>query len=110
MQSLFELARQLRHRLLSLGVTQGQLSEQAGLSRRTLSSILSGTADFRVTTLMAILDRLGLELVVLPKEAASGLADMTSSADLTPAIKTRVQAANEALQGRLNAERDKKPD
>jgi len=107
MKNLFDLAELLRRRLQTLDLTQSQLSEQAGISRRTLSSILSGTADYRVTTLMAILDRLGLELALLPKEAAPGLAGVASGIAAAPAVKTRVQAANEALRARLAAERTK---
>lgn len=46
-----------------------QLAADAGITYRTLSHVLSGEHDFKVSTLMAVADRLGLELVLVPKEA-----------------------------------------
>jgi transcriptional regulator with XRE-family HTH domain len=104
MKSLLELAELLRARLKAQGVSQRVLGARAGLARRTLENMLSGRVDYKVTTLISVLDRLGLELVVVPKEAAPGLADLVPNTPAQPAVKTRLQAAREALQARLVAE------
>lgn len=101
MKSLLELAELLRARLKAQGLSQRVLGARAGLARRTLENMLSGRVDYKVTTLISVLDRLGLELVVVPKEAAPGLADLIPNAPAQPAVKTRLQAAREALQTRL---------
>ena len=45
-----------------------QLAADAGVTYRTLSHVLGGEHDFKVSTLMAVAGRLGLELVLEPKE------------------------------------------
>jgi transcriptional regulator with XRE-family HTH domain len=104
MKSLLDLAELLRARLKAQGVSQRTLGARAGLARRTLENMLSGRVDYKVTTLISVLDRLGLELVIVPKEAAPGLAELIPQAPARPAVKTRLQAAREALQARLDAE------
>lgn len=109
MKSLLDLAELLRSRLKAQGLSQRVLCARAGLARRTLENMLSGRVDYKVTTLIAVLDRLGLELVVVPKEAAPGLADLAPHTQAQSAVKTRLQAAHEALQERLDAERSARP-
>lgn len=46
-----------------------QLAADAGVTYRTLSHVLGGERDFKVSTLLAVADRLGLELVLVPTEA-----------------------------------------
>ena len=103
MKSLLDLAGLLRARLKAQGMSQRALGARAGLARRTLENMLSGRVDYKITTLISVLDRLGLELVVVPKEAAPGLADLIPQMPAQPAVKTRLQAAREALQARLDA-------
>ena len=62
MKTLAQIANVLRTQLARRGGTQEALSHEAGISRQTLSKVLSGHADFKVTTLLALADRLGLEL------------------------------------------------
>lgn len=104
MKSLLELADLLRSQLKAQGMSQRALCARAGLARRTLENMLSGRVDYKVSTLISVLDRLGMELVVVPKEAAPGLADPVPQAQAQAAVKTRLQAAREALQARLDAE------
>ncbi|MGN6578558.1 MAG: helix-turn-helix domain-containing protein [Bordetella sp.] len=104
MKSLLDLSELLRAQLKAQGISQRTLGARAGLARRTLENMLSGRMDYKITTLMSVLDRLGLELVVVPKEAAPGLADLIPQAPTHSAVKTRLQAAREALQARLDAE------
>jgi transcriptional regulator with XRE-family HTH domain len=58
------------------GLTLAELSERAGLSTSTMTKLFSGKRDFRVSTLLALADRLELEVVLLPK----GMADVVSAA------------------------------
>lgn len=90
MLTLQSIAQTLRQRLQFSGMSQETLRSAAGISRQTLTHVLSGKADYKLTTLMAVADRLGLELVLLPKGAAGGVQAEAAS---TPAVKSRVQAA-----------------
>ena len=73
MMSIAEVASILRRQLKSRGLTQAALRSAAGLSARTLTLLLSGGHDFKLSTLLAVADRLGLEMVLVPKGAAAGL-------------------------------------
>ena len=104
MKSLLDLAELLRARLKAQGISQRALGARAGLARRTLENMLSGRVDYKVTTLISVLDRLGLELVIVPREAAPGLADLIPQVPAQSAVKTRLQAARETLQALLDTE------
>jgi DNA-binding XRE family transcriptional regulator len=68
-----ELSKALKQALKTCGVTQAWLRESAGVSRQTMNNVLGGKADYKVSTLLAVADRLGLEVVLVPKSAARGL-------------------------------------
>jgi len=89
MKTLAEVADVLRMQVSRVGRTQETLGQEAGISRQTLSKVLGGRADFKVTTLLALADRLGLELVLLPKEVARG---MVQAEEPAASIQSRVQA------------------
>lgn len=84
MADLKSIADHLNKRIEEKGVSRKDLRESAGLSIQTTINVLSGTHDYRVTTLLAMLDRLDLDLVLLPKDAAAALAPSHS-------VKTRIQ-------------------
>ncbi|VTU25951.1 helix-turn-helix domain-containing protein [Variovorax sp. RA8] len=90
MLTLQGIAETLRHRLQLSRMRQETLRAAAGISKQTLTNVLSGKADYRLTTLLAVADKLGLELVLLPKGAAAGV---QAEAARPPAVKSRVQAA-----------------
>jgi transcriptional regulator with XRE-family HTH domain len=92
MRTLEQLATTLRQRIKRLKVTQEALSEDAGISRQTLSKVLSARADLKVTTLFAIADRLGFEVLLVPKEVAPG---MMSVDEPEAHVKSVVDAALE---------------
>jgi transcriptional regulator with XRE-family HTH domain len=97
MQTLQKIASTLRHRQKLAGISQERLRSDAGVSRQTLTNVLSGNHDYKLTTLLAVADRLGYEMVLVPREAAAGL----SVADPTaPLVKTRVQAALDQIEAR----------
>lgn len=107
MATLSGLATRFRQQMARLKITQQTLGKEAGISRRTLTNVLSGTSDYKVTTLLAVADRLGLEVVVVPKEAARGL-EAEAFTPTEPKVSTAVQTALENLK-RYNTPSDKKP-
>ncbi len=91
MKSIRDIADALRAGAKRIAITQDELGEAAGISRRTLTHALSGTHDIKVTTLMAVADRLGLELVLIPKSAAQGVPGPDEFGATPPIAKTRIQ-------------------
>lgn len=102
MKSLRDIAASLRQSTVSLGVTRDALSGSAGITRRTLRLLLSGENDFKVTTLLAVADKLGLELVLVPRGAAVGLGAETAPA---VGVKSLIESGQERLAARRNASR-----
>lgn len=98
MKTHAEIAQALRNALAHRRIPQTILKEQAGLSQRTLTKVLSGNEDFRVSTLLALADRLGLELVLVPKDAVRAV---DAGPVTPPVVKSRVQLALERTQSRL---------
>lgn len=92
MKSHLEVAKVLRNAISHRKVSQAQLREQAGISQRTLTNVLSGDEDFKMSTLFALADRLGLEMLLVPKGAAQAV---SAGAVTQPVVKTRVQKALE---------------
>lgn len=90
MTTLPEIANILRARLQQQGHTQAQLRESAGISQRTLTNVFSGEQDFKVSTLLALADRLGLELLLVPKGAAAAV---EAGAVAKPKVPTRIEMA-----------------
>jgi transcriptional regulator with XRE-family HTH domain len=89
MTTIANISHTLRTRLKRSGMTQEALREAAGLSRQTAVNVFKGTEDFKLSTLLAVADKLGLELVLLPKAAARGEALGVSE----PVVETLVQRA-----------------
>lgn len=97
MATLSSISNLFRSQLSRLKLSQQQLGNEAGISRRTLTNVLSGSSDYKVTTLLAVADRLGLDVVLLPKEAARGLQG-DSFSPTEPKVSTAVQTALEDLK------------
>lgn len=57
-----------------------QLREQSEITKRELDDALRDQEEFKVSTLLSLIDRLGLELILVPKSSE-------------PLVKSRVQAA-----------------
>lgn len=74
MQTLGEFSRALTAAQKARGVTANALAMKTGLTPHTVRQILAGNAAPRLTNAMALASELGLELVLLPKEAAHSLA------------------------------------
>lgn len=101
MRTLGELSTVLSDAAQAASTDKSDLAEAAGVTRVTLRRALTGS-DFKVSTLFAIADKLGLEVVLVPKGAARGLAADTLAA--TPQVKTRVEAALERMKKAGEAE------
>jgi transcriptional regulator with XRE-family HTH domain len=95
MRNLGDIAILMRDAMKKQKVTQQDLRERSGIARRTLTGVLSGERDYKVTTLMAVLDRLGYEMVIVPKAAARAVPTQWEPTE--PAVKTKVQIAIEKL-------------
>jgi len=94
MNSISEISYELRTAVERSHLKQYELREAAGLSRQTLANVLKGTADYKISTLLALADRLGLELLLLPKEAARGLKPQPPA----PVVETLVDQVRKRLQ------------
>lgn len=62
-----DLGREIAARRKELGVTQDELAALAGVSTRFLSSLERGKPTARLSTVLAVLDALGLEVTVAPR-------------------------------------------
>jgi len=92
----------MRDAMKNQKVTQQDLRERAGIARRTLTAVLSGESDYKVITLMAVLDRLVHEMVIVPSTAVRAIPSERKPTE--PIVKTKVQAATEKLN-RLSPEK-----
>ncbi|SFV02274.1 transcriptional regulator, XRE family [Polaromonas sp. YR568] len=73
MKTLSEIASRLEEERQRLMLDYQTLAERTGLTPLSVRSVLQGRTAPRITTLMAIADQLGLEVLLLPKVVASGL-------------------------------------
>jgi len=64
------LGQTIASRRKTLGVTQEDLAELAGVSVRFLSSLERGKATVRLSAVLAVLDALGLELSIRTRDVA----------------------------------------
>lgn len=96
MATIQKLSGKLREQLSALNATQDALRDRAGLSRRTMTNVFSGKADFKVSTLLAVADELGLDVVLIPKEAVRAIDPNLSPT--APKVLTGVQAALNRLE------------
>ncbi len=71
--TLLEIADALRARLKTRRLPQVDLARHAGIAIRTLTHVLSGKDDFKVSTLLSVADRLDMVVMVVPKEVAAGI-------------------------------------
>jgi len=95
MKTLEEISQALSDRTRGTSYGKVQLAHDAGITFRTLSHVLEGKQDFKVSTLLAVADRLGLELMLVPREARP-LFEAEGSAQ--PAIPSVVDAALQRLK------------
>jgi transcriptional regulator with XRE-family HTH domain len=66
-EALIEIGRLLKMARISLGMTQEQVADMAGISRPRYRDIETGSAAARATTLINIARALGLEMMLIPQ-------------------------------------------
>ena len=83
-----EIAERLRAARGASGLSQRELSALAGIPQAQISRIEAGTVDLRVSSLVALVHALDLELALVPRKAV-------------PAVRalTREALRNKAVQG-----------
>ena len=59
---LLQLGQKIRYERLKRGLSQDDLEEKSGVSRRTISEIERGNADIRYTNLDQIADAFGMPI------------------------------------------------
>lgn len=70
-----ELAHRLEAALAASGLTRQVLTERAGVSRQAVYRLLKGN-DVQVSTLLAVMDVLQLDLATVPRGLKRGLPDL----------------------------------
>jgi len=95
MKTIEEISQALSARTEGVGYGKTQLARDAGITDRTLRHVLAGNQDFKVSTLLAVADRLGLEMMLVPREARP-LFEAEGSKQ--PAIPSVVDAALQRLK------------
>lgn len=86
MKTLSEIATRLEEERRRLMLDYQTLAERTGLTPLSVRGVLQGRTAPRITTLMAIADRLGLEVLLLPKMVATGLQAHTAEEPPPPAL------------------------
>lgn len=80
MQTLGEFSQAMTDARKARKLSINELARETGLSRLAVRQILAGDAAPRLTNAMALASELGLELVLVPKEAAQSLAGTGTAA------------------------------
>lgn len=93
MNTISQVSAEIRSVLQTSGLRQADLREAAGVSRQTLANVLSGTEDYKLSTLLGLADKLGLELLLLPKGAARGL----QASPTAPVVESVIDRARSRL-------------
>ncbi|MFM9923782.1 helix-turn-helix transcriptional regulator [Variovorax sp. H27-G14] len=78
MSTPLELAQRLEAARLALGLTRQQLTEQAGVSRQAVYRLLKGN-DVQVSTLLAVMEVLQLDLATVPRALQRALPELSLS-------------------------------
>jgi y4mF family transcriptional regulator len=73
------LAAQMRSRRTSLGLTQRDLADMAGVSERFVRFVEQGKPSVQLDSLLAVLDTLGLELHVAARTGRTARANAATS-------------------------------
>ena len=97
MSTALELASRLQAARLASGLTRQQLTEKAGVSRQAVYRLLKGN-DVQVSTLLAVMDVLQLDLLALPRLLQRGLPDVGQhDTDLLPNRTHTMSAVQQRL-------------
>ena len=98
MSTIKDLSFALRCREAKTKLTRAAIGARTGLTQTTLRNVLDGKGDFKISNLLAVAKELGLDVVLMPSEAASAIAESGNE----PMILSGPQAAIERMhQARL---------
>lgn len=97
MTTALELAQHLEAARLASGLTRQALTEQAGVSRQAVYRLLKGH-DVQVSTLLAVMEVLQLDLLTLPRTLKRGMPELGAAAAPAPASHT-LSAVQRRLEG-----------
>lgn len=67
MKTLSEVGTFLQNAKSQSNISQKELASRTGLTPVTLRGVFNGKTDSRISTVMALADELGLELLLVPK-------------------------------------------
>jgi hypothetical protein len=95
MKTLKEIAEALAGVARSRKIPAKELACASGITPQTLVNIFKHHGDFRVSNLLALSDRLGLEILLVPKGSADGLRPAEHS---HAPIKSKVDLALERVR------------
>jgi len=88
MKTLIELSGSIEQRRRDLGLKQSDMLMKIGMSQQQYQRVEAGH-DIRVSTLLLVLEGMGLELLIAPRERVRQMEDMLSSGgyehDIIPA-------------------------
>ena len=107
MKTLSEVASRLEDERRRLMLDYQALAERTGLTPLSVRNVLQGRSAPRITTLMALADPLGLEVLLLPKVVATGLQAHSVEEPAPPALSRVDRIVAETAQ--LAAGGGKKP-
>ncbi|MGJ7489597.1 helix-turn-helix domain-containing protein [Variovorax sp. ZT4R33] len=83
MSTLLELAERVEAARRSSGLTRQALTEKAGVSRQAVYRLLKGN-DVQVSTLLAVMEVLQLDLVTVPRALERALPELRTATDGEP--------------------------
>lgn len=91
MSTSLELAQRLEAARLASGLTRQQLTEQAGVSRQAVYRLFKGN-DVQVSTLLAVMEVLQLDLATVPRALKRALPELDLRDAAPAAARAKVKA------------------
>ncbi|MEZ2293505.1 helix-turn-helix domain-containing protein [Variovorax sp. RCC_210] len=96
MSTSLELAQRLEAARLASGLTRRQLTEQAGVSRQAVYRLFKGN-DVQVSTLLAVMEVLQLDLATVPRALKRALPELDLRDAAPVPTQARAQATTNAV-------------
>ena len=90
-----ELIEQLSARRLALGLSHADVAQRSGLTERSVRNVLGTAANPQLSSLLALVDALGLELQLAPK--GFGPPATAADANYRPVVTRIGHKVSEAL-------------
>ena len=64
---ILEIRKQIKNIMAEEGITQRELSDMSGISFVTINSLINDRRDARLSSLEMVVEALGYEIVLIPK-------------------------------------------